>query len=158
MNMLSQHLQDFILLNGLQFSHIEDEFLRKVCRILPTREKIVNEIESIALSVENYIMKKIVDNYHISISYDDWTNGNQKLFLGFTTQWVKETKIKSFTLALCLFFEKATDDHLNFLGFSQNVWKITSFKILNEVTGIVSFNFYKYLYENRPHEFTILKN
>ena len=134
MNMLSQHLQAFILLNGLPFSHIEDEFLRKVCPILPTREKIVKELESISLSVENYIMKKIVDYDHISIAYDDWTDGNQRRFLGITAQCVKGIEIKSFTLALCPLLEKATGDYLNFLVIDV----LKKYQILDKVKVAVT--------------------
>ena len=111
---ISKQLKKFILLNGYPFSAIEDEFLRAICPLLPSREDFAKQVEDIAKKTENGIKECIKRYKFISIAFDEWTDLLKRRYLGIVANAVSENTTNMFILGLTPISNiTATGEHIS---------------------------------------------
>jgi len=97
---IAQSLSKFILLNGLPFRLIEDDYLKTIVPGFKNRKALSYNCKAISIKIINSIMKKFTFFSNICISIDEWKDLSSRSYLGVTAQAVSEDKISFYTLGM----------------------------------------------------------
>lgn len=90
----------FVLLNGLPFSLIEDEYFGKLCPGIGKRKALSDSCSTIAAQIRNAIKVRLTAAINIWVTFDEWSDAATQEYLGVHAFALFNDSVKHYCIAL----------------------------------------------------------
>lgn len=90
----------FVLLNGLPFSFIEDEYFGKLCPGIGNRKALSDSVTKIANQVRNAIKVRLTAAINVWVTFDEWSDAATQEYLGVHVFALFQDMVKHYCIAL----------------------------------------------------------